>query len=69
MSTVWAIVAAIVSGCVAMLFAYLNGRKAERLNTAKQIKKEMERRYEIDKHISGLSSDNVRKRLRNIRFK
>ena len=44
MSTVWAIVAAIVSGCVAMLFAYLNGRKAERLNTAKQIKKEMERR-------------------------
>ena len=65
MSTVWAIVAAIVSGCVAMLFAYLNGRKAERLNT----KKEMEKRYEIDKHISGLSSDDVRKRLRNIRFK
>ena len=69
MSTVWAIVAAIVSGCVAMLYAFLNGRKSERLNNAKQIKKEMERRYEIDKHISGLSSDGVRKRLRNIRFK
>lgn len=69
MSTVWAIVAAIVSGCVAMLLAYLNGKKTERLNTAQKIKKEMERRYEIDKHISGLSSDDVRKRLRNIRFK
>lgn len=69
MTTVWAVVAAVVSGCVAMLFAYLNGRKAERLNTAKQIKKEMEKRYEIDKHISGLSSTGVRKRLRNIRYK
>lgn len=69
MTTVWAVVAAVVSGCVAMLFAYLNGRKAERLNTAKQIKKEMEKRYEIDKHISGLSSTGVRKRLCNIRYK
>ena len=50
MSTVWAIVAAIVSGCVAMLFAYLNGRKAERLNTAKQIKKEIDTNVKVKKY-------------------
>lgn len=69
MTTVWAVIAAVISGSVAILLAYFNGKKAERLNTAKQIKKEMEKKYEIDKHISGLSSVDVRKRLRNIRHK
>ena len=43
MTTVWAVIAAVISGSVAILLAYFNGKKAERLNTAKQIKKEIKK--------------------------
>ena len=69
MSTVWAIVAAIVSGCVAMLFAYLNGRKAERLSSIKRLKKELERFYETNKTVSDMPINTIRERLRNIHKK
>lgn len=69
MSNIWALVIAIAICLIAVVLAYYNGKKAERLSSIKRLKKELERFYETDKTVSDMPINTVRERLRNIRKK